>query len=350
MSISGSTFDAALRAIVQSFDLDALKMLVRVRHGFVLARIVPLPATLDSVVFNLLERAEAEGWILDLLRSASETRLNNEVLANVLARAEREENRHAVSLQLETIIDADAIYLDPEQHVENLRANARRVCRLELPLGDNRFQFGTGFLVAEDLAITNYHVLEPLIEDTVSPADLTVRFDYVVRGSDEPDGVTYRLAADWLYDHSAYSDADLSSGGAPSPRPDQLDYAIVRLDLSSASKNIWEPRGFISLGDPFIGSRMPLFILQHPRGERLKLAARMPAEVRVNENGTRIQYDVNTEPGSSGSAVFNGDWRLVALHHAGDPDYEIGRKPRLNQGIPAVQIANLLKSRDKSLT
>jgi V8-like Glu-specific endopeptidase len=31
-----------------------------------------------------------------------------------------------------------------------------------------------------------------------------------------------------------------------------------------------------------------------------------------------VRYAVNTEPGTSGSPVFDKDWRLVALHHLGD--------------------------------
>ena len=31
----------------------------------------------------------------------------------------------------------------------------------------------------------------------------------------------------------------------------------------------------------------------------------------------RVHYRTPTEPGSSGSPVFNGGWELVALHHSG---------------------------------
>jgi V8-like Glu-specific endopeptidase len=30
-----------------------------------------------------------------------------------------------------------------------------------------------------------------------------------------------------------------------------------------------------------------------------------------------VQYITDTLPGSSGSPVFNDDWRIVALHHSG---------------------------------
>jgi len=34
---------------------------------------------------------------------------------------------------------------------------------------------------------------------------------------------------------------------------------------------------------------------------------------------TRVRYDANSKAGSSGSPCFDGDLRLVALHHAHDP-------------------------------
>jgi V8-like Glu-specific endopeptidase len=34
----------------------------------------------------------------------------------------------------------------------------------------------------------------------------------------------------------------------------------------------------------------------------------------------KLHYRAPTEPGSSGSPVFNQDWELVALHHAGSKE------------------------------
>jgi V8-like Glu-specific endopeptidase len=56
-------------------------------------------------------------------------------------------------------------------------------------------------------------------------------------------------------------------------------------------------------------------IIQHPSGG--------PKQIALNENRVTniyrhyLQYTTDTLPGSSGSPVFNDDWKVVALHHAG---------------------------------
>ena len=79
----------------------------------------------------------------------------------------------------------------------------------------------------------------------------------------------------------------------------------------------------------------------------MKLALDTQAIIGVNGNATRVRYRTNTEPGSSGSPCFDANWNLVALHHAGDPNFTPGYNPQYNQGIPIATIAKLLKQRHK---
>jgi V8-like Glu-specific endopeptidase len=61
-------------------------------------------------------------------------------------------------------------------------------------------------------------------------------------------------------------------------------------------------------------------------------------------DGRRLRYRNNTEPGSSGSPVFNFEWELVALHHGGAR----GKEPvAYNQGIPAAQIRAHVEAKGK---
>jgi hypothetical protein len=86
-------------------------------------------------------------------------------------------------------------------------------------------------------------------------------------------------------------------------------------------------------------------IVQHPRGDPLKLALDMDSILGVNANATRVRYRTNTEGGSSGSPCFDATWRLIALHHYGDPAFN---HPKFNQGIPVSSIRKLLQERGKT--
>ena len=50
----------------------------------------------------------------------------------------------------------------------------------------------------------------------------------------------------------------------------------------------------------------------------------------------------NTLKGSSGAPCFDAQWNLVALHHAGDPDFDDFHQPEYNQGIPIKAIHEYL--------
>ena len=80
----------------------------------------------------------------------------------------------------------------------------------------------------------------------------------------------------------------------------------------------------------------------------MQLSYAAPSGARFTTHATRIRYQTNTEPGSSGSPVFNKDWRVVALHHAGGPTSQPGTLDvadgAFNQGIPIADIVDDLKS------
>jgi len=55
-------------------------------------------------------------------------------------------------------------------------------------------------------------------------------------------------------------------------------------------------------------------IVQHPRGRRKEVALQKNNISNIYTN--RIRYTTDTEPGSSGSPVFDNEWDLIAIHHA----------------------------------
>lgn len=107
-------------------------------------------------------------------------------------------------------------------------------------------------------------------------------------------------------------------------------------------------RGWLTLPSdaPVFLPKAPLMIAQHPDGKPLKLAIDTESVIGVNINRTRVRYATNTEAGSSGSPVFDLDWKLVALHHLGDPAYD--HPAAYNQGVPIDKIRDRLAKTGKA--
>jgi hypothetical protein len=58
-----------------------------------------------------------------------------------------------------------------------------------------------------------------------------------------------------------------------------------------------------------------IFVIGHPQGGALSIS--LYDNLLLDCNEIFVHYRSPTHPGSSGSPVFNHDWELVALHHAG---------------------------------
>ena len=232
-----------------------------------------------------------------------------------------------------------------------------RVCRIEYPAWRGR---GTGFLVAENLVLTNQHVVARILEGEFEPGDVVLRFDFKVEadGSGIAPSTAHSLAEDWLEDVSPPSPLDKETAPGKDPEPDQLDYALLRVDGTPGAEPVGGAapegphtlRGWIELpgGKAHdFASKPALYIVQHPDGRPMEIALDTNGVLALNGNGTRVRYTTTTEPGSSGSPCFGPDWELVAMHHSGDPKYWEGQPPEYNQGIPVPAIRALLEARGK---
>jgi len=228
-------------------------------------------------------------------------------------------------------------------------------------------------LLGPDVIMTNYHVMDAVVERETRqakgetpwarPQDVVCRFDFrrLADGKTLSSGRECLLAAtDWLIDYSPPSPTDFETNPkSGEPDPDQLDYALLRLAdevglqaIGTKPEGNGPPRRWIELPDKPHGLKpsTPLFIVQHPKGDPLKLAFDTDAVIGLNGNQTRVIYRTNTEHGSSGSPCFNANLELVALHHAGDPDFSLAHKPAYNQGIPIAAILDLLTARGLNST
>ena len=58
-------------------------------------------------------------------------------------------------------------------------------------------------------------------------------------------------------------------------------------------------------------------VLGHPGGGTLSFSIADNELLDYEDTGFKLHYRTPTEGGSSGSPVFNQEWRLIGLHHAG---------------------------------
>ncbi|MEU9736911.1 serine protease [Streptomyces sp. NPDC048002] len=189
---------------------------------------------------------------------------------------------------------------------------ARTVARIGVRDGGRELPLGTGFLVSPHLLMTNHHVLPT----AGFAASCFVEFDAQVGVDNAPDDVVrVELAPGQLF-----------------LAHEPLDYALVALAPVDGGAGPGETFGWNRLsartGKLVVGESVN--VVGHPSG-RLKEIA-----LRDNELMTRLDdflhYRTDTEPGNSGSPVFNDQWEVVALHHSGVPETDSAGRPLRKDG------------------
>jgi V8-like Glu-specific endopeptidase len=239
------------------------------------------------------------------------------------------------SSRLEKIVNKRAPFISFDKYINELSAIGRRIARVEIPAGT---EAGTGWLVGPDLLLTAYHVVEDIV-DSVNGQDrhdLSFNFDYrKADGSSRLCGVK----ENWLLDGSSYSEHDLAATGSD-PEANKLDYALIQLAESVGEDIInGAKRGWIEIPEhPIAMSNEDYVVIpQHPDGRPLELA--FGKVFKYNKAANRVQYDTNTEHGSSGSPCFDVSLQPFALHHASGPKDNLN----YNQGVPLREIIKLMK-------
>ena len=196
-------------------------------------------------------------------------------------------------LQLQGYLKADPPLLEIE-FLKHAIEQANTVCRLELP---EKKRQGTGFLIANNLVLTNYHLLKWYDdEDMDSNAhNLVLCFGHTTSDS----GQTFKLIADnpilrW------------------SPT-DKLDYALLQIENKIAHADSIK---FVHYDLETPKLHTGIHIIQHPQGEAMQVAINSNGIARVYQDSSLVHYVTKTKGGSSGSPCFNENWKVVALHHA----------------------------------
>ncbi|HZN35665.1 MAG TPA: serine protease [Pirellulaceae bacterium] len=223
---------------------------------------------------------------------------------------------------LEGLVEADCQFMPLKEFVNGLDTITQAVCKVKTPAKD-----GTGFLVAENLVMTNYHVVQNVHEKANrSVDDVTCQFDFFA-DAQRFDAAQYRLAAadpaDWL--------AAFSKVGAADPGPEELDFALVRVQPVVGGPLSIRKRLKPAGSEMVVGEC--LIIVQHPGGNAQRVSINSKSVIELNQNRSRVKYRTSTLGGSSGSPCFNARLELVALHNSTDPK-PVNNWSKYNQGIP----------------
>jgi hypothetical protein len=318
----------------------------------------PLP----DAIFSVVEGAEAEGWLNELVLAAYRTRKNHPEIEKVAVElgvallGNEVTNKRPLGGQaslaplteLQDLINPSRPFIDSSQLWRLAVEYPGRICKIEAVAKE-----GTGFLVGSDLVLTNHHVMVPTIEGEVRPEDVVCRFDYAAKADGSPinQGLERRLIEGaWLVSSSPPSKYEGEINGQDSA-PDELDFCLIRLAsdvgserLGGSSDPSGSRRGWFPLNElQSIGQcGQQLFILQHPMGAVLKLA--IGDQLQTSRSGNRFSYNVNTLKGSSGSPVFNARMEVIGLHQSGQTDAaELAAARKSNQGIPISNIARFIR-------
>jgi hypothetical protein len=193
----------------------------------------------------------------------------------------------AAAAAVEKVIGAQPTFL-PISFLETGLLRAKSVARVESPLG-----VGTGFLTRNNLLITNNHVISNPKE--ARAAKVWFNYQKTAMGADA-------RVVEFVFDPD--------TAFATSPTDGGDDWTAVHVQGGPNAE--W---GLLDLVDAPVRVDDYVNIIQHPGG--------LPKQIALYHNVVAfaddrcVQYLTDTMPGSSGSPVFDSEWRIVALHHSG---------------------------------
>jgi endonuclease G len=267
-----------------------------------------------SILTEQIAKAQARQGAVDIARAAEEAR--GKAPAELATEKQKAERLNFIEHQdlpagdsaiavFERIIAGNEI-----QDVNYLARGARvaqAIGRITIKDEVGRTKgWGTGFLVAPGVLLTNNHVLP----SAAIAARSYVEFEYEL----DITGTALKPARFELEPQRLFYTKQA------------LDFAVVATRAVSAEGGqALEDYGFLPLVQVTgkVADGEWLTIVQHPNGERKQLCVRENKLIKRTDDA--LWYSTDTLGGSSGSPVFNNEWYVVALHHSGIPETKDGK-------------------------
>jgi len=172
-------------------------------------------------------------------------------------------------------------------------------------------RMGTGFLVQGAslglphplVFVTNAHVISDTFPKALSWRTARITFEI-----EAVDGVTNAHDVEELLFTS-----DPGEMGNVADAPGKLDVSVCVLRSTPKDADGLAMAEVIPLPSP----KTKAFVVGHPQAGELQFSLQDSVLLDVCPKERLMHYRTPTDPGSSGSPVFNQEWELVALHHAG---------------------------------
>jgi hypothetical protein len=233
---------------------------------------------------------------------------------------------HLEGVELQGLLSRASSFLDVGT-IHGAMLNVDSVCLVRI----NNANAGTGFLVADDLVLTNHHVMSSEFRDSeqqiLKNAGLTtLHFGHVSPTRGEPiHEQVFKLDPQELIVAKSV----------------ELDFALLRVEAAiKEAKNLKRVR----FAGQAATERKTLHMLQHPGGQVMQLALSGNAVTFISDDGTRLEYVTPAAKGSSGSPCFNDEWEVVALHRSEETRRfgPIGLGT-IRQGVPFKSIYEKIK-------
>ena len=184
------------------------------------------------------------------------------------------------------------------------------VCRIVLQGPSGITGYGTGFLVAPNVIITNNHVFP----DAATASRARAQFNYELGDDGQVlSPISFKLRPDLFFLTSPYTvNADVPFSGR--------DFTLVAVEPASDDGTPLTKFGYIKL-DSSLGKIIEgenCVVIQHPKGDYKKVVLKDIRLITLTDNF--LIYEADTLPGSSGSLVLGlGTADAVGLHHSAVP-------------------------------